>query len=162
MNTNEIDGVVFVASLLGIFVFVVMALRSLRNTHKETILKIEGECSKPRVYICGPMTGLPHYNYPAFNECAEQLREIGFIVENPAENPIPECGSYNGYMRMAIAQLVKCDQVVLLPGWINSKGAKIEVDLARALEIPLTDWKPDHDWLNVREFALKNGGSYEH
>jgi hypothetical protein len=151
MNANQIDGVVFVISLLGIFILVVMALRSLRNR------EVQDVTPKQRVYICGPMTGIPDYNYPAFNECAEQLREIGFHVENPAKNPVPDCGSYNGYMRMSIAQLVKCDQVVLLPGWINSKGAKIEVDLARALEIPLTDWTPDHDWLNVREFALKNG-----
>lgn len=155
MNPNEIDGLFFIGSLLGIFIFVVIALRVLRKRDKEAIFSIERECSKTRVYICGPMTGLPDYNYPAFNECAERLRELGFHVENPAENPVPDCGSYNGYMRMAIAQLVRCDQVVLLPGWMNSKGARQEVEIARFLEIPLTDWKPDHDWLNVREFARK-------
>ena len=86
-----------------------------------------------RIYIAGPMTGLPDFNYPAFNCAAERLRGLGFDVENPAENPEPHCGSWLGYMRMAIRQLSHCDGVVLLPGWQNSRGARIEHQLAHQL-----------------------------
>lgn len=86
-----------------------------------------------RVYIAGPMTGLPELNYPAFNAAAARLRALGFEVENPAENPEPHCGSWLGYMRMAIRQLSQCDGVVLLPGWQESKGARIEHQLATQL-----------------------------
>lgn len=88
---------------------------------------------KKRVYIAGPMTGLPEYNYPAFNAAARRLRALGFEVENPAENPDPKCGTWLGYMRMAIRQLVTCDVVALLPGWRGSRGARIERWLAGML-----------------------------
>ncbi|WP_447776331.1 DUF4406 domain-containing protein [Variovorax boronicumulans] len=87
------------------------------------------------IYIAGPMTGLPDCNYPAFHVMAARLRALGHEVENPAENPEPPCKSWQGYMRMAIAQLVKCDAVALLPGWGTSKGAVIEARLAADLHI---------------------------
>ena len=55
-----------------------------------------------RVYIAGPMTGLPDFNYPAFNAAAAKLRALGLEVLNPAENPPPPCGTWTGYMRMAL------------------------------------------------------------
>jgi hypothetical protein len=30
-----------------------------------------------RIYIAGPMTGLPEFNYPAFNAEAQRLRGLG-------------------------------------------------------------------------------------
>jgi hypothetical protein len=79
------------------------------------------------------MSGLPEYNYPAFNSAAEELRRQGHEVENPAENPEPPCKSWAGYMRMAVAQLVRCEVVALLPGWETSKGASVEHRLAHDL-----------------------------
>lgn len=89
---------------------------------------------KPRIYIAGPMTGLPDLNYPAFHAEAARLRAIGFRVENPAENQ-QQC-DWQSYMRVAIAQLVKCDAIALLPGWQSSRGALIENGLAVSLGIP--------------------------
>lgn len=86
-----------------------------------------------KTYIAGPMTGLPDFNFPAFHEAAARLRARGDTVLNPAENPDPPCKSWVGYMRMAIAQLVQCDAVFLLPGWRDSRGARLEVEIARQL-----------------------------
>lgn len=86
-----------------------------------------------RVYLAGPMTGLPDFNYPAFHAAAARLRADGHHVENPAENPHPPCGSWQGYMRLAIAQLITCDTIALLPGWESSRGASIENRLASEL-----------------------------
>lgn len=94
-----------------------------------------------RIYIAGPMTGLPEYNYPAFHAAAAKLRAIGYEVENPAENP--EQPSWQHYMRLAVRQLASCDAVALLPGWEHSRGAKEEFRLAQVLGIeckPLMDW----------------------
>lgn len=97
-----------------------------------------------KVYLAGPMSGLPEYNYPAFFHAAELLRERGLIVENPAEhaqrNPQP---SWNGYMRQALKLMLDCEQLFLLPGWGRSVGAVIEHDLANELEMPIhypEDW----------------------
>lgn len=86
-----------------------------------------------RIYLAGPMTGLPEFNYPLFHAAAARLRALGHTVLNPAENPVPPCGSWQGYMRMALAQLVQCERIVLLPGWTESRGALIERKLAQVL-----------------------------
>lgn len=94
-----------------------------------------------RIYIAGPMTGLPDLNYPAFNAQAERLRGEGYHVENPAENP--ECDSWAGYMRMAIAQLITCDEILLLPGYVLSKGAMLEIQIASALGLHFIPLEPE-------------------
>lgn len=83
-----------------------------------------------RIYLAGPMTGLPEHNFPAFHAEAARLRSLGYQVENPAENPAPACGTWAGYMRKALAQLVTCNAIALLPGWPSSRGANIERSLA--------------------------------
>lgn len=86
-----------------------------------------------RIYVAGPMTGLPDFNYPAFHAAAQKLRSLGHEVLNPAENPVPPCGTWAGYMRLALTQLVQCDCIVLLPGWSDSRSALIERKLAQVL-----------------------------
>ena len=102
-----------------------------------------------RVYIAGPMSGLPEFNYPAFNEAAQRLRALGYHVENPAENPVPPCKSWAGYMRLSVAQLATCEGVALLPGWESSKGAIEEHRLAHVLDLPVIrvgDIQPGFQW----------------
>ena len=86
-----------------------------------------------RVYIAGPMSGLAELNYPEFNKVAADLRALGYHVENPAENPMPACGSWEAYMRLAIAQLVTCDEIHMLRGWFRSRGARMEHGIAKQL-----------------------------
>ena len=86
-----------------------------------------------RIYIAGAMSGLPELNYPAFHAAAKSLRDLGYAVENPAENPVPPCGSWEAYMRMALAQLVRCDEIHMLRGWSKSRGARLENQLAKEL-----------------------------
>lgn len=83
-----------------------------------------------RIYLCGPMTGLPNFNYPAFNLEAARLRALGYHIENPAENEHPVDQDWSGYMRKAITQMLTCEAIALLPGWEKSKGARIEQYLA--------------------------------
>jgi nucleoside 2-deoxyribosyltransferase len=88
--------------------------------------------------LSGPMTGHPDFNYPAFNRAGEQLRRAGFHVENPAENRAPSpAPTWQDWMRLSLAQLLRCDAVVMLPGWWRSKGARIEWAVAKLLGIPV-------------------------
>jgi hypothetical protein len=92
-----------------------------------------------RVYIAGPMTGLPNFNYASFNATAKELRTLGCEVQNPAENPEPPTKAWADYMRMAIAQVLKCDTLALLPNWHTSRGADLERHIALQLGLRVID-----------------------
>lgn len=94
-----------------------------------------------RIYLAGPMSGLPEFNYPAFHAAAAVLRAHGHHVENPAENPPPACGSWQGYMRMSLRQIAACDCLYMLPGWRASRGARIEHGLALDLGLEVHDFQ---------------------
>lgn len=79
-----------------------------------------------RVYIAGPMTGLPDLNFPAFNRAAELLRAAGHVAINPAEiNPDPTT-QWQACMFRDLEALDTCAAILMLPGWENSPGAQIE------------------------------------
>lgn len=90
-----------------------------------------------RIYVAGAMSGLPDMNYPAFNAEADRLRALGFEVENPAENPEQE--SWEAYMRQALRQMLTCDTIAMLPGWIDSLGATLERDVAHRVGMTIVD-----------------------
>jgi len=90
------------------------------------------------IYAAGPMSGYPDNNYPAFNEESAILRNQGFHVENPAQNPDPHDKCWNGYMRTAIRQLIECDRIHLLENWSKSRGALVEYKLAKGLGLEIT------------------------
>jgi hypothetical protein len=85
------------------------------------------------IYIAGPMSGLPLNNHPAFHKAAKHFRGLGHRVENPADNNLPAGSSWESYMRLAIRQLLRCEQIALLPGYENSRGAKLEWHIAQQL-----------------------------
>lgn len=89
------------------------------------------------VYVAGPMTGYPEFNYPAFADACAKLRAAGFDVISPHEiNPpdgVEHPWSY--YMRRDIRGLLDAHAVVVLPGWEDSKGARLETDIATALGV---------------------------
>lgn len=43
-----------------------------------------------RVYLAGPMSGIPRFNFPAFFAAAAVLRSQGFDVVSPAETDPPD------------------------------------------------------------------------
>ncbi len=85
-----------------------------------------------KIYISGPMTGRPDFNYPAFFEAERRLREAGWEPVNPARNFGGDTTRHRSeYMRMDIANVVMCDAIALLPGWRESRGALLEAMVAQ-------------------------------
>lgn len=99
---------------------------------------------RTQLYIAGPMTDLPDFNYPAFADAAKRLREAGFEVFSPAENGLPADAPWNEHMRVDLAHLVThCYAVATLPDWSKSTGAALEVGNAIALDMavhPFDHW----------------------
>lgn len=97
---------------------------------------VEPEKVKPRkIYIAGPMTGIPDFNRKAFNDMAALLRSRGHIVLNPAI--LPDGLEQHEYMDITIAMLRCSDTLCLLEGWTGSDGAKAEAALAKKLKIEI-------------------------
>lgn len=90
-----------------------------------------------RVYVSGPMTGLPEFNFPAFHEAARRLRERGYDAVNPAEINAETGGDWHDYLKADIKALCDCDALALLPGWMNSKGAHLELHIAHRLGLKI-------------------------
>jgi hypothetical protein len=91
-----------------------------------------------RVYISGPMTGLPDNNYPAFFRAAAYLQSLGHDAVNPAALNHGRDGGRHEIMRRDIEALLTCDVIYLLEGWEDSRGARLEYKIA--CEIGLTVW----------------------
>lgn len=78
------------------------------------------------------MTGKPNHNRDAFNEAEAELARNGWEVVNPARNfggrtDLPR----EEYFLQDIPQLVTCDAILLLDGWKESRGARLEFAIAR-------------------------------
>lgn len=102
----------------------------------------------PKLYLAGPMTGLPDLNYPAFHAAAASLRAAGYEVANPAETTRPADTLWVRFMADGIAALAGCEGVALLHGWTSSIGATTEHQIAcrAGLTIQSVD-----DWLDQAE-----------
>lgn len=90
-------------------------------------------CAVSRVYISGPMTGLPDFNHQSFHNKAAELMLAGRNVVNPALNGQPFDATWAEHMRADIRLLMDCDTIHMLPGWSNSKGARLEWWIAMEL-----------------------------
>lgn len=97
------------------------------------------------LYVAGPMTGLPDFNYPAFHGAAAVLRRNGFVVLNPAETAGgDQTQTWEWYLRHALRQVTESDGIATLDGWWRSRGARLEVHVATALGMPV---EPVGHWI---------------
>lgn len=92
---------------------------------------------KSKIYIAGPMTGIPEHNYPAFNAAAAELQGLGWTVVNPADHGEIADFEWSDYLRLDICKLARCTDIYLLRGWPQSKGATLEYTIASALGMPI-------------------------
>lgn len=104
-----------------------------------------------KIYIAGPMTGIPEWNFPAFFQAEDELLALGHQVVNPAHNDgatvqeaLESAGSpeapnnpWRWYMRRDLPHVLEVDALCVLPGWQKSKGASLEVHVAKAIGLPI-------------------------
>lgn len=106
-----------------------------------------------KVYLAGPMRGLPGFNFDQFHKWAERLRGQGHQVFSPAEQELSQknakifanCKSgleedigidRRGSLGTDLAWIcAEADAVALIPGWVRSRGAVAEKATAEALNL---------------------------
>lgn len=114
-----------------------------------------------KIYLAGPMRGIPEFNFPAFIAAAKVLRADGHEVFNPAERDMQAHGvglvagtsgdlkeiEKKGFsLREALGADLKficaeADAIVLLPGYENSKGARAELATSEALGLEVIEYE---------------------
>ena len=97
-----------------------------------------------KVYIAGPMTGLPHFNRPAFNQAALNLSFEKHVPLNPAI--LPDGLTEADYMAVGLTMLQRADAIYLLTGWQFSAGARAEHAMALKLGLEVIEQRvSSHD-----------------
>lgn len=95
---------------------------------------MNGDVSHEVVYISGPMTGLPEFNYPAFARAQSAWEARGALVRSPhTAFSGDQSRSYGDCIRADVAMLVECSAIAMLPGWMASRGAKMELLVAQMM-----------------------------
>lgn len=106
-----------------------------------------------RLYVSGPMSGIPQFNFPAFHAASDRLRGMGYDVISPADldgedtawimrsedGILPPGKRWTDYLARDVALVAgpEVEAVVVLDGWSGSSGANLEVAVARALRKPI-------------------------
>lgn len=117
-------------------------------------------------YLAGPMRGREGFNYQAFMDAEELLRQQGLWVVNPARHDLetwptlpedhPEAWASGSILpemeewvhqqfRWDVDQLLQVGYVILLPGWEQSVGAQVEAVLAKLMGTPISELTEDGD-----------------
>lgn len=90
--------------------------------------------SKMRIYISGPISGLPYDQVRArFERDKRDLAAADFEPVSPLDNGLPPDAPWEEHMKRDLAILATCDGIHLQTGWEKSKGCQIEVDTALTL-----------------------------
>ena len=91
--------------------------------------------SRGKVYISGPITGIDFGNRFAFSCARNALELCGYEVVDPSEVQLDDEATWTDYMRADLKLLLDCDFIYMLEGWEKSRGARIELALAKHLRI---------------------------
>lgn len=106
-----------------------------------------------QIYIAGPMSGIPEFNFPAFFQAQDDFEAQGWKVWNPAnkdtESAVQKDQSYasgNDQQLMAsgwdfkdaylwdVEKVIYSDAIYMLPGWEKSAGARGEHAVAVSIQ----------------------------
>lgn len=112
-----------------------------------------------KLYLAGPMRGLPDGGREAFATAKRALCNQGYQVISPAEHDAAlgidvmavEPRQLREVMLWDLEQVAAADALVLLPGWQRSEGANLELRFARFSSVPVWEWDGvELAWLPAR------------
>lgn len=116
--------------------------------------------SRGKVYISGPITGIDFGNRFAFS-CARNVLELcGYEAVDPSEVQLDDEATWTDYMRADLKLLLDCDYIYMLEGWEKSRGARIELALAKNLRIKEIDLDEESERVKKRASEEIDDGAY--
>lgn len=86
------------------------------------------------IYIAGPITGVDQY-WRAFEAAEDELIALGFIPISPSR--LPDGLTDEQYARINLTTIDIADAVLFLPGWDESRGARLEHQYCRYINKPM-------------------------
>ena len=127
-----------------------------------------------KVYLAGPMTNVPHYNFPLFDQVAALLRAGGWEVISPAEedrkrkigaiaeaspdgkSELPETWADVLGRDLKLIADGGVEGIVFLPGWTQSRGARLEAQIGLLCDLKFFLWTLDDLLIDIgrRDVAL--------
>lgn len=130
-------------------------------------------------YIAGPMTGLPQFNYPLFDKIAANLRAQGVKVITPSELDTPNVreealtspdGDFSKFVGNGdtwgdiLSRDVKIvanevSGILLLPGWHQSRGARLEVFVGLLTGKQFAIFQPERSY-DYEKDEVRTTGTY--
>lgn len=137
-----------------------------------------------KLYLAGPMTGIPQFNFPVFDAAATKLRDRGHIIITPSELDNPETraaalaspdgapgsgttndetwGDFLARDVKLLADEPDLDGIAVLPNWTKSRGARLEVFVALLCKKRIWEYVNGQSQL-LREIPTKQvlGAIYE-
>ena len=90
-----------------------------------------------KIYISGKISGMEERAKELFRAAEIKLIQNGYAPVNPMSLPHNHDKEWSSFMKEDITALMDCDSIYLLTNWHESKGAKIEFDLAIELGLNL-------------------------
>ena len=85
-----------------------------------------------KIYISGKISDLPTEQVKEkFAKAEAQIRAFGHEPVSPLDNGQPSKATWAQQMMASLAMLFECDAIYLLPDWGDSKGARIEANIAQ-------------------------------
>lgn len=90
------------------------------------------------IYISGKITGDADYK-KHFDCIAGKVASIteGQTVFNPANIDLGKDASWSDYLKIDIPVLLECSTIVMLNDWEQSRGALLEWNIARAMNMKI-------------------------
>lgn len=90
-----------------------------------------------RAYLSGPMSDVKDYDFD-FAIAEDIVEHAGYLTCNPARLGLvyPDA-KWKEYIDIDLELLKRCDAIVLLKGWENSHGCRIELKFAEALGLEI-------------------------
>lgn len=107
-----------------------------------------------KVYIAGPVTGVPGYQIH-FAKAEKLLESKGFEAVNPVAPGLVAGKGYRYYINRGLRMLEDCDFIAMLPGSERSEGARLELHYATLVGLPIMQISEDYTEL----LGAKMGGT---